>query len=150
MAIRCRPALPTDHPRIVEFQLAMARETEGLTLDPATCAAGVRAVFDDRGKGRYFVAELDGEVIGSLLTVDEWSDWRNRRVWWIHSVYVVPEARGQGAFKALYLHLRGLVERDPALGGLRLYVDKRNAAAQQVYAKLGMTDEHYALFEWMK
>jgi len=33
---------------------------------------------------------------------------------------------------------------------VRLYVDKRNAAAQRVYERLGMTREHYDLFEWLK
>ena len=34
--------------------------------------------------------------------------------------------------------------------GLRLYVDKRNQAAARVYEKLGMTREHYDLFEWLE
>jgi RimJ/RimL family protein N-acetyltransferase len=31
-----------------------------------------------------------------------------------------------------------------------LYVEKRNAAAQKVYERLGMSREHYEMFEWMK
>ena len=34
--------------------------------------------------------------------------------------------------------------------GLRLYVDKTNLTAKQVYRALEMTDEHYQLFEWLK
>ncbi|MGZ3698453.1 MAG: GNAT family N-acetyltransferase [Bdellovibrionota bacterium] len=128
----------------------MALETEGLGLDPATLDYGVRAVFTDPRKGRYFVCERDGEVIASLLIISEWSDWRNGEVWWIHSVYVVPEARGAGAFRALYEHVRGIVQQSESLRGLRLYVDKRNVAAQRVYERLGMSQDHYALFEWMK
>jgi RimJ/RimL family protein N-acetyltransferase len=29
-------------------------------------------------------------------------------------------------------------------------VDKRNKSAQEVYEKLGMSKEHYELFEWLK
>lgn len=144
-----RPGTAADAERIVTFQLRMARETEDLALDPATVGPGVAAVFDDPAKGRYWVAELDGDLVACLLTVPEWSDWRNGRVLWIHSVYVVPEARGRGVYAALYRHLEACVRADPGLRGLRLYVDKRNAGAQQAYERLGMTREHYHLYEWL-
>ena len=80
----------------------------------------------------------------------EWSDWRNGNVWWIQSVYVVPEFRGQRVYAGLYEHVQALVEADDALRGIRLYVDRRNVAAQQVYTRLGMNGEHYQVFEWMK
>ncbi|HYF50959.1 MAG TPA: hypothetical protein VEJ63_16205 [Planctomycetota bacterium] len=40
-----RPALPADAPQIAAFQIAMARETENITLDPVTVDKGVHAVF---------------------------------------------------------------------------------------------------------
>ena len=80
----------------------------------------------------------------------EWSDWRNGMVWWIQSVYTVPEFRRRGIYAALYAHIRAQVEPDPAIRGIRLYVDNRNASAQEVYARLGMEGEHYRVFEWMK
>lgn len=147
--IQVRPARPAEAPRIAAFQVAMAQETEELALDPAVVAAGVQAVFDDPGKGAYWVAELAGELAGCLLTLPEWSDWRNGEVLWIHSVYVAPAARGRGVYRALYRALRARVEADPGLRGLRLYVDKRNQAAAEVYEKLGMTREHYHLYEWL-
>jgi ribosomal protein S18 acetylase RimI-like enzyme len=153
-ALRIRPGGTNedDAAAIVDFQLRMARETEGLELDRATVVRGVAAVLADPSKGSYWVAERENrpEIIGSLLTTFEWSDWRDGTVLWIQSVYVVPEERGRGVYRALYEHLRRRVEKDPALMGLRLYVDKRNAAAQGVYERLGMTREHYELFEWLK
>lgn len=145
-----RAARLEDAAAIVSFQILMARETEGLELDPDTVDRGVRAVFDDPSKGSYWVAESAGRVVASLLTTPEWSDWRAATVLWIQSVYVIPEERGRGVYRALYEHLRRQVEASPALGGLRLYVDRRNAAAQQVYERLGMTREHYEMFEWLK
>jgi ribosomal protein S18 acetylase RimI-like enzyme len=63
---------------------------------------------------------------------------------------VLPAARGKGAYGALYRHVQALVKQNPTqYRGLRLYVDKTNQAAQQVYEKLGMNGEHYQLFEWM-
>lgn len=145
-----RPARPEDAATIAEFQLCMARETEELELDPATVTRGVAAVLADPAKGTYWIAESAGRIAGSLLTTFEWSDWRNGTVLWIQSVYVVPEARGRGVYRALYEHLKEKVAASPDLKGLRLYVDTRNIAAQRVYERLGMTGEHYRLYEWIK
>ena len=145
-----REATRTDAGAIVAFQLAMALETEALRLDPAVCASGVRAVFDDPSKGRYFVAEEGGTVVGSLMITYEWSDWRDGVVWWIQSVYVVPAARGKKVFSGLYGFIKARVEGDRGVRGLRLYVEKKNASAQRVYAALGMDGGHYGMYEWMK
>jgi len=145
-----REAQPSDRDVIVDFQVAMARETEDFALDRETCTRGVAAVFADRSHGRYFVAESGGRVVASLLLTYEWSDWRAGMVWWIQSVYVIPEMRGQRVYAGLYEHVKRLAEGDDAIRGIRLYVDRRNARAQQVYARLGMDGEHYQVFEWMK
>jgi RimJ/RimL family protein N-acetyltransferase len=145
-----RLAVPADAAAIVEFQIAMARETEDLHLDREICTLGVQAVFEEPGHGRYYVCEKDGQVIGSTLITYEWSDWRNGVVWWIQSVYVAPEMRGQGVYGGLYRYIQSLTQTDENIRGIRLYVDKRNANAQRVYAKLGMNGEHYQVFEWMK
>jgi hypothetical protein len=42
------------------------------------------------------------------------------------------------------------VNADDSLRGIRLYVDRRNVRAQEVYTRLGMNGEHYQVFEWMK
>lgn len=69
---------------------------------------------------------------------------------WIHSVYVVPAFRRRGVFRAFYGHLRRQVEADDALKGLRLFVDRSNAAARAVYEAMGMDGEHYRTYEWLK
>lgn len=151
MNIKVRPGLLFDIDVIAEYQVKMAFETEnGLKLDPPTVNLGVTAVMDDPSKGKYWLAEVDGKVVGCLLTVPEWSDWRNGTVLWIHSVYVHPDFRKYGVYKALYGHLKQMVTESSELRGLRLYVDKTNLNAQKVYEALGMSGEHYHLFEWMK
>ena len=148
--VQFRDATPSDAAAIVDFQLAMARETEDIELDRPIVVRGVDAVFADPSLGRYFVAEASGEVVASLLITYEWSDWRNGLVWWIQSVYVIPELRRRGVYAGLYSHVKAMVDAEPAIRGIRLYVDTRNVAAQQVYARLGMHGEHYKVFEWMK
>ena len=148
--IEIREGKLSDTERIVELQLQMAQETEGLQLDRNVVSKGVRGVFEEPARGTYWIAEEKGKVLGVLLAISEWSDWRNATVLWIHSLYVIPEARGQGVFKKLYLNLEKQVKQSPELAGLRLYVDKQNKSAQEVYEKLGMNKHHYELYEWLK
>jgi GNAT superfamily N-acetyltransferase len=148
--IRIREATIKDKPDIVSFQLAMARETEDLILDPNVVSLGVAAIFDDPAKGTYYVAESEGKVIASLLTTYEWSDWRNGQILWIQSVYVLKPYRGKGTFRKLYESVKSMVlSYDNDFKGIRLYVDNTNHAAQGVYEKLGMEGNHYKTFEWM-
>ena len=148
--IQIRLARREDSAAILDFQLRMARETEGMELDLPTVTRGIEAVFDDPAKGEYWVAESGGRVVGSLLTTYEWSDWRNGTVIWVQSVYVPLELRRSGIYRRLYEHLRERVLASPELKGIRLYVDRRNTAAQRVYERLGMSREHYEMFEWLK
>ena len=145
-----RPATPQDIEDIASFQEAMAWESEEYVLDPEVIRRGVRAVFDDPTKGRYLIASIAQKTAGCLLLIPEWSDWRARTVLWIHSVYVRPEYRRQGVYRTLYTTVKHEVEQDSTLGGLRLYVDHSNRAAQEVYKDLGMNNQHYAMFEWLK
>ena len=91
---------------IAQFQVDMAAESEGTTLDIARVTPGVAAVMDDPYKGTYIIARADGQPIGSLMLTREWSDWTNRWYWWIQSVYVRPEYRGKGAYRAMYAKIK--------------------------------------------
>ena len=143
-----RPATPADLETLVAGNADMAAETEQLQLDLLTLRLGVGAVLDGRVAGRYWVAEHDGRVVGQLLITYEWSDWRNRQVWWIQSVHVARDARRLGVFRALYARIRQEAQAAGA-GGLRLYVDESNTRAQAVYGSLGMNGGHYRVFEDM-
>ncbi len=148
--VRVRLAEEEDHEVIIDFQLKMAMETEGLSLNETILRKGVYAVFSDPKKGKYIVAEVEEKIVASMLITHEWSDWRNKWVFWIQSVYVQPEYRGKGVFKELYEHIKLIAEVDTRLAGLRLYVDNTNENARKVYEALGMDGDHYRLFEWMK
>jgi ribosomal protein S18 acetylase RimI-like enzyme len=142
-----RPARAGDHAALVEFNLAMARETEGRELDRERLSRGVGAALADPERGFYRIAESEGQAAGALLVTREWSDWRNGWVWWIQSVYVAREHRRRGVYSALHAHvLREARERGDVVG-VRLYVDHENAAAQATYAKLGMQRSPYVMFE---
>ena len=142
-----RQATWEDLDSLVAFNTAMARETEGKTLDLARLRAGVQAVLGDPGRGFYLVAEMAGQMVGQLLVTAEWSDWRNAYFWWLQSVYVAPDYRRQGVYRALHDYIRAEAQRRGDLCGLRLYVERNNRVAQQVYDNLGMARSHYDLYE---
>jgi len=142
-----RLAEPRDASALVEFNVAMAHETEEKSLDAGTVEKGVGAVLVDSSKGFYVVAEEAGQVCGSLLITFEWSDWRNGVFWWIQSVYVRPDHRRRGIFRSLCGFVDGEAKARPDVCGVRLYVHDDNKPAQEVYQKLGMSRTAYRLFE---
>lgn len=148
--ITIRKAKHEEWHTIAAFQEKMAKETEGIQLDRQTLEKGIKAVFSDPSKGCYYIAEINQEIAGSLMITYEWSDWRNKTVCWIQSVYVRPEHRRKGVYRHLYDHIKKNAQSEENIGGIRLYVDKSNNAAQQTYTQLGMNGNHYQLFEWMK
>ncbi len=133
-----REARITDIPSLLDFQLKMALETENIQLEILPLTQGMNKLFKDPSRGKYYVAEEGGEVIGCLMTTFEWSEWRCGTILWIQSVYVAGPWRNKGVFKKMYGHIHQLVESDPDLKGIRLYVDKTNQTAQKVYTGLGM------------
>lgn len=154
--LRIREAVPGDAERLAQWACAMARETEHLELEPATVLAGVAQGIADGTKARYFVAtdevvlagdEVLGRPVGMLMLTREWSDWRCGHWWWIQSVYVAPEHRRHGVFRALYEHVATQARAAADVIGLRLYVERDNADAQRTYAALGMDDAGYRIFE---
>jgi len=150
MTVHIRKALPNDINCIAKFQVEMAWETENFKLNYETVNKGVSKVFECEGHGNYYVAEVNNEVVASLLTTYEWSDWRNGTVLWIQSVYVMKEFRRQGIYAKMYKYITDMVANDNLLCGIRLYVDKTNSIAQEVYKNMGMNGEHYRVYEWMK
>jgi GNAT superfamily N-acetyltransferase len=131
----------------IEFNTAMALETEGKHLDPNVLRPAVESIFDDKSRGFYVVAEDEGEIAGGLLVTLEWSDWRNAWWWWVQSVYIRPEARGKRLYSQLYDFVK---ERAVAAGdvyGIRLYVEHKNTHAQRVYEKLGMQQSPYLMYD---
>ena len=142
-----RRATPADNETIAVFNERMAWETESLRLDAARIRSGVQSVLQDESKGFYLVAERDGEVIGQLMVTFEWSDWRNGNFWWIQSVYVHPDFRGQGVYSMLYRQLEAAARQTEGVCGLRLYVEQENSRASEVYRRLGMSMTAYRLLE---
>ena len=142
-----RAATRADIDTLVDYNAAMAWETERKTLDRDTLARGIAAVFDDPRRGFYLVAERLGEPAGALLVTYEWSDWRCGDWWWIQSVYVREAHRRSGVFKRLYASVEDRARSTAGVVGLRLYVEWENERAQRTYEALGMAQAHYHMFQ---
>lgn len=142
-----RAATAADIDSLVDFNQAMALETEGKSLDPDTLKSGVSAVFGDEKKGFYVVAEDSSEIVGGLMVTYEWSDWRSAWFWWIQSVYILPEARGKRIYSQMYDFVKAKAAESSGVCGFRLYVEKDNVHAQRVYEKVGMDGSDYLMYE---
>jgi GNAT superfamily N-acetyltransferase len=147
MNVTVRIAANADSTIVADYNAMMAKETEGIELNRDRLRKGTEALFADPSKGIYYIAEVDGKIVGQLMITYEWSDWRNATFWWIQSVYVHPEYRKQGIFRSLYRHIEAIAQKRGDVCGLRLYVDQSNKHAQQTYEALGMHRSHYQMME---
>ena len=146
-SITIRRATLADADNIVAFNSALAAESEGKSLNARILTIGVREALTNPARSLYFVAEIDGEVVGQTMVTFEWSDWRNAFFWWIQSVYVDSRFRRRGIFSALHNHVRREARSRPDVCGLRLYVHHDNHRAMKTYAQLGMPQSDYFMCE---
>ncbi|MFI0400988.1 MAG: GNAT family N-acetyltransferase [Thiolinea sp.] len=142
-----RKAALSDAVVIAEFNQNMAWETEDKQLIPELVLAGVNSLLANSAYGFYLVAELEGQVVGSLMITTEWSDWRNGVFWWVQSVYIRPEFRRQGIYRQLYASVKMLSAEQGNVCGFRLYVEQENHNAQASYRGLGMQATDYLIYE---
>jgi GNAT superfamily N-acetyltransferase len=145
--VTVRPAIGSDVDLLVDYNVAMARESEDKGLDPERLRRGVTHLLATPADGFYLVAELDGQPAGTLMVTYEWSDWRNGRFWWIQSVYVPHERRRRGVYAALHATVRRMALTDGGSCGIRLYVEHENHGAMGTYRALGMHETRYRLYE---
>ena len=111
MAISIRSAELNDADCLVAWAQAMALETEQKILPDTHIVPGIAAGLANPHLARYLVAEIDGVPAGTLMLTSEWSDWRNGLWLWIQSVYVAPEHRRKGVYRALYAYVQELKDR---------------------------------------
>ena len=142
---RMRDATPADLEKLVAFTAAEAFEAEGAAFSIESVRRGVGAGLENPALARYWVLETDdGELVGNISIIREWSDWRAGYYWWIQSVYLSPEHRGRGL---LTMMLNKVREEAAAAGALelRLYAHEGNRRALQAYRREGFADLPYRI-----
>ncbi len=145
-----RKANLSDLDSIVKFNMNLAEETESKILDVDIVKQGVIKVLKGEVQGKYFVCEIDEIIVGQMMILYEWSDWRNGEFIWIQSVYVDKNYRNLGVFKKLFNHIKEYCDNGKNFVGLRLYVEKNNNRAKSVYSSLGMYENDYDMYEYVK
>ena len=82
---------------------------------------------------------FDGERLVGKLTIDALPYPSLAHTFWVHAVYVHPDARGSGASTAL---MRAAIESAVAKGALRiaLWVNAENGPALRCYERLGFQE----------
>jgi len=140
-----RRAGPSDLEQLVSFTAEEFREAERTASAPESIPHGVKAALEDDALGMYWILVMDNsKVIGSVSVVKEWSDWHAGYYWWIQSMYIKPEHRGQGLMEKLLDAVKTAAKERDALD-LRLYVHKLNAQAIKAYKKSGFCDSDYQI-----
>ncbi len=149
--LQVRRASIADVEVISTFNVALAEETEGRSLDLPLLQAGIESLLRDPQKGWYAVVTPGSEpskIIGQLLITFEWSDWRNGNFWWLQSLYVDQPYRQQGVFRRLYDYVYAQAQASPEkVCGFRLYVEQENHLAQQTYVHIGFHKTPYQMYE---
>ncbi len=140
-----RVATIEDAETITEQNIALAKESEKVILTPETVRLGVQALLSDEKKGFYLVAEENGRIIGQLMITREWSDWRNKQIWWVQSVYIKKDWRKKGVFTKLLTYVQQK-SHEEGVAFLRLYAHKNNQSALQVYEKIGWKQDPYVIY----
>jgi len=143
--MKIRIAKKGDAEAITVQNTALAEESENIFLNHEITFAGVKALLSDKTKGFYFIAEENKTIVGQVMITVEWSDWRNKPIWWIQSVYVKKEWRKKGVFTKLLNHVRQKA-RQQGVAFLRLYAHQNNRSALHVYKKIGWRQEPYVVY----
>lgn len=132
---------------IVECNCRLGLETEDKTLDRGVLTDGVRRGMSSPQMCRYFIAEADGKPVGMTMVTFELTDWRDGVIWWLQSVYVMPDFRNFGIFRRVYYHIAELAKNSDDVRALRLYVLTDNHRAVKTYEAMGMSHAGYEVLE---
>ena len=141
-----RTAQTEDAKKIAENNIKLAFESEGKKIPYNVSLTGVKAVIRDKNKGFYLILEDYGVLIGQIMITYEWSDWSNRNMWWIQSVYVSESRRRKGVFKMLFNEIREKAIQNN-VKNLRLYVHHSNSKAIHAYESINMKTGEYLLYD---
>ena len=142
-----RDATGTDVDVLVAFALQEAQEAEPYAANEDAVRHGIAAAFGQPPRSTYWVAEFDGQVIGSVSIVREWSNFRGGDYWWIQSVFILPEHRGRGVLEALIDRVAAAARAMGALD-LRLYARESNYRALRAYRRYGFVNTPYVMMHF--
>lgn len=123
------------------------RRFYGQPPDPSGCRAFVAARLEAGDSVILLARAEDGAAAGFTQLYPSFSSVRMCRVWILNDLFVAPGSRGRGTATAL-MQAAADVARENDVAILQLETASDNAAARQLYEKLGWTLEsgfdHYS------
>jgi L-amino acid N-acyltransferase YncA len=134
-----RRATWNDVEALVDFSIALCRETEGRDLVREIVRRGIRAVLEDPSAIVLVAEDERGQVVGEIIVgAREWYEWSNAQFWWVTSVYVAPAVRRTGVARSLYAAVRELARcHNPRVIGIRGASQQANTTAHAALDRLG-------------
>ncbi|MDP3853051.1 GNAT family N-acetyltransferase [Phenylobacterium sp.] len=138
MTVIIRPAVPADAALIHGFVRALADYEKLLHEVEASQADLAGHLFADNPRLYCDIAEADGEPVGFAIWFYNYSTFRGRHGIYLEDLFVVPQARGLGAGKALLSRLAQRCE-EQGLARLEWAVLDWNAPSIAFYDSLGAT-----------
>lgn len=136
MTLTVRPACPEDAAVIFGFIRALADYEKLLHEVEATQDDVASHLFGADPRLFCDIAEQDGAPVGFAIWFYNYSTFRGRHGIYLEDLFVVPQARGLGAGKALLRALAQRCERE-GLARLEWAVLNWNAPAIAFYDRLG-------------
>lgn len=141
-----RYAQTKDAKQLASHNVLLAKESENKIISYETTLQAILTVLQEKNKGFILVAEHNSTILGQLMITYEWSDWSNKEIWWIQSVYVKKPYRKQKIYTALFTEVKKLASQHQ-IEIIRLYVQASNTQAQKAYTKLGMKQKNVFIYE---
>jgi GNAT superfamily N-acetyltransferase len=134
--VEVRPAQPHDVPVILSFIRALA-EYEKLSHTVVATEELLREhLFGPRPAAEALLARIDQREVGFALYFQTFSTFVGRPGIWLEDLFVLPEARGKGAGRALLGEIARIARRRDC-GRLEWSVLDWNTPAIGFYKKLG-------------
>ena len=127
-----------DVPTILRFIRELAAYEREPDAVEATEASLSLALFGEHPAAEAVIAEDADTAVGFALFFHNFSTWTGRRGLYLEDLYVTPDARGQGAGRALLAHLARLA-LDRGCGRFEWLVLDWNTPAVEFYRKIGAT-----------
>ena len=115
-----------------------AYETEKYEANPEIILKSMEQIFQDRSYGVLYVALDNDKVVASLIETSEFNFIRNGMIYWIQSLYVLPEHRRKGISTKMIKHIFNEAKNEGVLP-VKLYVANTNTVGMKVYERLEMT-----------
>jgi GNAT superfamily N-acetyltransferase len=134
---------------VIDMVINLAVETENKKLDRELIYQSVLELVNTPNFGFYQLSFSGETICGMNLVTYEYNIKLSKKVIWLQTVYVDKQFRSKGVFKGLLGKLCEITRNtdENFYNRLKLYMEKDNQTAHQVYLKSGFRVTEDILFE---